>query len=58
MDPETEVRSKLAKMYVLISSDSATPARLKAASEKLSEVLGILTGVIPVPVPQGEESHG
>lgn len=56
MDPETELRTKLAKMYVLISSDLATPDRLKAASEKLSEAIAILNG--KVPVSQGESSHG
>lgn len=56
MNPESEVRSKLAKMYVLISSDLATPDRVEAASAKLSEAIEILSG--RVPIPQGEESRG
>lgn len=56
MNHEMEFRAKLAKLYVLISSDLATPDRVEAAAQKLSEAVGILNGTIPVP--QGEESHG
>lgn len=55
MDTEWELRKKLASMFTLISSDKATPERVDAASEKVSEAIGIMTGEIPVP--KREESH-
>ncbi len=55
MDAQYELRSKLARMFTLVASDKVTPERVDAASEKVSEAIGIMTGTIPVP--KREESH-
>jgi hypothetical protein len=52
MNHETEIRTKLAKMYSLLSVGVPTPEQMEAADRKLSEAIGILTGMIPV---QAEE---
>jgi hypothetical protein len=56
MNPEVELRVKLSRIYLILSGDLTTPERVEAASEKLSEAIGLLAGTIPVP--KGEESHG
>lgn len=56
MNHEMEIRAKLAKLYVVISHADADPERLEAASRKLSEAIGILSGTIPVA--EEEKSHG
>lgn len=60
MNHETEIRARLAKLYVVISSCEASPERMEAAEKKLSEAIGILEGRLPVAVEveEGEKAHG
>lgn len=58
MNHETEIRARLAKLYVVISSCEAAPEQMEAAEKKLSEAIGILEGRIPVVVEEGEGTHG
>ena len=54
MGHETTIRANLAKVYVLIS-ESVNPERMELANQKLEEVLGILSGTVPLPVITSEE---
>lgn len=56
MNHETEIRARLAKLYVVISNCEHDPDRMEAAEKKLSEAIGILEGRIPVE--EGEKAHG
>lgn len=58
MNNETEIRARLAKLYVVISSCEADPERMQAAERKLSEAIGILEGRIPVEMEEGEKTRG
>lgn len=58
MNHETEIRARLAKLYVVISNCDAAPERMEAAEKKLSEAIGILEGRIPVEMEEGEKARG
>jgi hypothetical protein len=57
---ETEIRARLAKLYVVISNCEVSPELMQAAEKKLSEAIGILEGRIPVAVEtrEREKAHG
>jgi hypothetical protein len=58
MNHETEIRARLAKLYVVVTNVESTPEQMKAAEKKLSEAIAILEGRIPVEVGEGEKARG
>jgi hypothetical protein len=54
MNEEGDLRESLSKVYVLLSRKVVDPERMKAANEKMDEVIGILSGLVPLAVAEGE----
>lgn len=41
-------------MFVLLSGRDIDPERIRMASEKMEEVIGVLSGLLPQPATEGE----
>lgn len=57
MGHETTIRANLAKVYVMISNSEMNPERMRVASEKLEEAIGILNGTLPLPAPMAQSEE-
>lgn len=54
MNEEGLLRSNLSRVFVILSEKNVDPERMRIASEKMEEVVGILCGRVPLPVTEGE----